>query len=185
MWGGVNPQTCLDQIVCVKLSAATGREVTMNKYVQQTESVFEKEEICYSELEDNLLAVGFTCENERHVGFHLIFNEETDESCDDSNHMQIYACIDNANVRNVYNQALVLCNDLNREYRWAKFCIDNEYDITCEADAILGEDNAGKQCHELMMRLMHIINTVYPRINQLIEFGAGAGRASAPAAMVI
>ena len=61
-----------------------------------------------------------------------------------------------------------LLNALNNEYRWAKFYLDKDNEVTCSSDAVLGAENAGAECFELLIRLTDIIDEVYPRIMKAI-----------------
>ena len=62
-------------------------------------------------------------------------------------------------------------NDLNRQYRWAKFVIDEEGDIRLEADAVLDMGSCGEEVEEILFRLTHIADEAYPVIMSRI-FGA-------------
>ena len=61
-----------------------------------------------------------------------------------------------------------LLNQLNHEYRWAKFYLDEDNDVTCEGDAILCEANAAEECFELLICFVDIIDVVYPELMKVI-----------------
>ena len=63
---------------------------------------------------------------------------------------------------------LVACNALNVQYRWVKFCIDNDNDIMVEDDAIVSPETAGEECFELVIRTAQIINDVKPTLMRII-----------------
>ena len=58
--------------------------------------------------------------------------------------------------------ALIACNNANKEYRWVRFSLDEEHDIVCAADAIVDEDTVFDEVVELIVRMMRIVDTVYP-----------------------
>ncbi len=59
---------------------------------------------------------------------------------------------------------LIVCNSLNVQYRWLKFCVDNDNDIMVEDDAILSPESAGEECFELLVRTASILDDVKPVI---------------------
>ena len=63
---------------------------------------------------------------------------------------------------------LIVCNSLNLQYRWLKFCIDNENDIMVEDDAILSPETAADECFELLARTVRILEEVKPTIMRAI-----------------
>lgn len=58
----------------------------------------------------------------------------------------------------------VKLNELNADYRWIKFYIDSDNEVTASGDAIIDEETAGEECHELCMRYVNIIDECYPEI---------------------
>lgn len=62
-------------------------------------------------------------------------------------------------------------NELNTQYRWAKFAIDNDGDIHVEADAVLDMDSCGDEIKEILIRLTHLADIGYPTIMKAL-FGA-------------
>ena len=142
----------------------------MNTYLNMTKIALEEKGILYNEFNERTIGVGFTNGDGSHLNFSFQFdNQETD--CEEkANHLHVSTFIENCNMRSKYSQALMLCNNLNQEYRWAKFYVDKDYDVACDADAILSDDAAGDECIELMFRLMTIIDEVIPRVMHLNEF---------------
>lgn len=63
-----------------------------------------------------------------------------------------------------FGQLLMLCNDLNREYKFMKFLIDDDNDLNIEEDALLDDGTAGKEAFTLVAQLIRIVDKVYPRI---------------------
>jgi len=58
----------------------------------------------------------------------------------------------------------VVLNELNAQYRWVKFYIDSDNEITVSGDAITDVATAGAECEEILVRYINIIDEVYPRI---------------------
>ena len=64
--------------------------------------------------------------------------------------------------------AYVKVNELNYEYRWVKFYIDDDNEITVSGDAIVDPDSAGEELFEMLARYMKIIDDVYPALMKVI-----------------
>ena len=152
----------------------------MSKYFEETKMELEKEKIYYTEFENNVLGVGFNREEKPRLVFKFQFDESSDdedkENKDGEKYMHLGVVLQEINVKKVYSQALVLCNTLNSQYRWVKFYIDQDYEINVDVDAILTQGTAGAQSVELMFRMMSIIESAEPRIQQLLEGTSFADR---------
>lgn len=62
----------------------------------------------------------------------------------------------------------VCLNELNAEYRWVKFYVDSDNEITVSGDAIIDDDSAGPEAFEIIIRYIGIIDEVYPRMMKII-----------------
>ena len=62
----------------------------------------------------------------------------------------------------------VVLNELNAEYRWVKFYIDSDNEITVSGDAIVEPGSAADECMEILVRYINIVDEVYPRIMKVI-----------------
>lgn len=58
----------------------------------------------------------------------------------------------------------VLLNQLNSEYRWVTFYLDEDNEVTISGDAVVEENTAGDELYQLAGRFLNIIDDVYPRI---------------------
>lgn len=59
---------------------------------------------------------------------------------------------------------LVTCNALNAKYRWAKFYLDSDMDVRCQADLVVEPNSVGEEIQEVLKRLVNIIDEAYPEI---------------------
>ncbi|MCC8046019.1 MAG: YbjN domain-containing protein [Clostridiales bacterium] len=64
--------------------------------------------------------------------------------------------------------ALIVCNELNKKYKWVKFYVDDDGDMTAEDDAIIDVETCGEECLELMIRMTQIVNESYPVVMKAI-----------------
>lgn len=62
----------------------------------------------------------------------------------------------------------VLLNNLNSEYRWVKFYLDSDNEVTASGDAVIDPPAAGEELYELMYRYLGIIDDIYPRLMKVI-----------------
>ena len=59
---------------------------------------------------------------------------------------------------------VVVCNNLNKEYRWVKFYIDDDNDITAALDAVIDISTVGEVCIHLVNRMVGICDEAYPKL---------------------
>jgi hypothetical protein len=62
----------------------------------------------------------------------------------------------------------VSLNELNAQYRWVKFYVDSDNEVTVSGDVIVDPSNSGTECYEIMIRYISIIDDVYPNIMKVI-----------------
>ena len=63
---------------------------------------------------------------------------------------------------------IFLCNQLNAEYKWVTYYVDNDNDFVMHDDAIVSADSAGAECFELLVRMLKISEDIKPRIMKAI-----------------
>ncbi len=63
-----------------------------------------------------------------------------------------------------FGNVLVACNQCNVEYRWVKFVIDSDLDVSVYDDAIVSPETAGEELFELVLRMIGIVDDCYPTI---------------------
>ena len=61
-------------------------------------------------------------------------------------------------------QAILLANSLNSEYRWVKFYLDDDKDLVASLDTMVDENTCGRICLSLVRRMVNIIDEVFPEI---------------------
>ena len=68
-------------------------------------------------------------------------------------------------------QILELMNALNHQFRWIKFTVDQDNDVSLQADAIVDSHTCGTVSVELLVRIMKIIDEAYPQFMKVIWAG--------------
>ena len=66
------------------------------------------------------------------------------------------------------SDVIVACNALNKKYRWFKFYVDTDGDLMVEDDAILSLDNVCDECMEIIVRMVRVIEEVYPSLMRIV-----------------
>ena len=51
---------------------------------------------------------------------------------------------------------IFVCNELNSQYKWVKFYVDDRNNIILQDDAILTVENAAEEAFELLIRMIQI-----------------------------
>jgi len=69
------------------------------------------------------------------------------------------------------------CSKLNAQFRWVKFYVDSDNEVTAEDDAIIEPSTLGAECFGLMLRCIEIVDNAYPEIMRVI-WGIGTGVAA-------
>ena len=59
---------------------------------------------------------------------------------------------------------LMILNQCNRAFRWAKFSLDEDHDVSADADVVFGEHDAGFSVVESVMLAASVIDDAYPEI---------------------
>ena len=67
-----------------------------------------------------------------------------------------------------YAKAIMLCNEMNKKWRWVKFSIDEKKDILVEGDVDFDISNAGKACHSFVERVVGRVDDTYPDFMRLL-----------------
>ena len=86
---------------------------------------------------------------------------------DDGCYVSIHTVYENV-PEEKFADLLIVCNELNTEYRWLKFYVDTDNDLMVEDDAILEPETAADECFELLVRRINILDDVKPRIMRAI-----------------
>ena len=56
--------------------------------------------------------------------------------------------------------AYEFCNRMNNKYRWLRFYIDSDMELTAAIDAVVTPSTAGAECFELLARTVNIVDDV-------------------------
>lgn len=107
------------------------------------------------------IKVAFSGDNAESISILFFFDKKDDGDTTSINIKSFsIAKVPTDKLMNLY----VALNELNAEYRWVKFYIDKDNEVTVSGDAITDEESAADELEEILLRYINIIDEVYPRI---------------------
>ena len=65
--------------------------------------------------------------------------------------------------------ACIMCNTMNKHFRWVKFYTDDDGDVLCEMDAFVDPVWVGEECAKLVRKMVYFVDEAYP----LFQIGTG------------
>ena len=86
---------------------------------------------------------------------------------DEGEYLSLYYYLESAPEDKIAD-VLMVCNEMNSTYKWVKFYVDSDNDITLQDDAILNVDNAGDETLELIVRMIDILKDTKPAFMRAI-----------------
>ena len=126
----------------------------MPNYKQNFMRYMDSQGIKYTDNNEHSVRVAYTGDNLKTIAFYVYFDKEG------KNLVQL-RCWEVANFKGKEAKGIIICNDMNAKYRWAKFYLDKDADILVECDAYISED-CGPECLSLVRRLVNITDEAYP-----------------------
>ena len=87
---------------------------------------------------------------------------------DDGEYAQMMTVLESMADDEKFVEAVMVCNLLNRRFRFVKFVVDDDNDVMALSDAILEPNSAGEECFELLVRSLKIIKEARPQIMKAI-----------------
>lgn len=133
------------------------RKKNMADYKKLALAYLDEKGIKYTIMEKGAVRIGFSGDNMDSIRQYLFFDE-------DGEPLLQTRCWDIAKFKESKRaDGNMLCNDLNREYRWVRFTIDDDGDVNVVADCYMTADSAGPITFNIVNRMVNIIDDVYPR----------------------
>ena len=112
--------------------------------------------------EDTVLRVGFNADNKDTIEVLVIFDDNDRTIALRSFH---YVKFPPEKKDLMYR----VCSQLNTNFRWVKFYVDEEDNsITMADDAVVQIDGCGEEVRELVLRMVSIGDDAYPKFMQAI-----------------
>lgn len=128
----------------------------MSRYASIFKNFLDSKDVRYNENSDGIISIIYNTENAGSIEVLAGFD-------DDGKGLVTFLSFSLGEFpQSQYAKALVTCNSINCKYRWVKFYISDDYRITVSADAIIDEETCGDECMEYVIRMIRIIDEVYP-----------------------
>ena len=114
--------------------------------------------IKYTDVDERVVKVVYSGDNLQSIIVYVFFDP-------DGENLVTFRSWDIANFKESQVPAGIrVCNDLNKQYRWVKFFIADDGDITAQIDAVVDEMTCGEECAHLVRRVVSIVDQSYPDI---------------------
>lgn len=128
----------------------------MTEYDRLFISQLEKKGVKYRVINNDLILIAFDGHNINTVEVFVDFDD------DGKGKVKILCKSIGKFDEDRYANALITCNLMNYKYRWVKFCVDPDNEVVAQMDAIVDEVTCGEESLELVLRMVAIIDDVYP-----------------------
>ena len=119
--------------------------------------------IRYTVIKDNIVGVTYTGSNCPSINVIVMFDKLGNNYVEFASYS-----IGSVNSDEKYANAIVLCNQFNKEYRWVKLFVDDERTVVAKADAIVDFSSVGAECSEMVNRMVNLIDEAYPGFMKLM-----------------
>ena len=118
--------------------------------------------------DDNIVYLAFGGDKETFV---LVdFDEEGNNASSVHFLSQNFAKADRPNIP----AALVKLNEINKSYRWVKFYMSDEGEISADCDAVIQPGSVGPECLEITIRMSNIIEGALDKLAGVAEINKEA-----------
>ena len=118
----------------------------------------DRNDIKYTEMNDNVVKVVYSGDNLKTIPIFVFFDEDGDP-------IVSLKCWEIANFKDEkLASGILACNELNKQFRWVCFYIDKDNDVLAQIVAYIDEETCGSVVTSLVRRMVYIIDEGYPTI---------------------
>ena len=129
--------------------------VTMANYKSMFMRYMDVNGIKYVDRDEFVVKVTYSGDNLKSIPVFVFFDKDGDP-------MVQFKCWEIANFKGKEGQGIFACNEMNKEYRWVKFFLDEDADIIASVDAYIDYASCGEECMNLVRRVVNITDEAYP-----------------------
>ena len=130
---------------------------TTKKFLQYMDKEQIKYEAQEREGQADWVCVKYTGDNLGSIVMQFFFSEETEDFA-----LRVFSIVKVPENRTA--DVLKVCNDLMAEYRWLRFYLDENKEVTAAYDATVTVETADLISAAIMFRTVNIVDECYPRI---------------------
>ena len=102
--------------------------------------------------ENNVVTIGYSGKNFKSLTFAVIFD-------DDGSAVSIKAYSIATFKKNQLEDAYKFCNEMNTKYRWVKFYVDDDNELTASSDAIITKESIAEECIRMLALIISIVDS--------------------------
>lgn len=135
----------------------------MNRATKEFVKELERDDVKYRYIGEtdsgkDRMSVAFGGENMSDISVNFVFSEDNEDVA-----LRIFDIV--KVPENKTSKMLTVINNLNNQYRFAKFCFDtNDSTIQLEMDVPIRQGSIGPVCVEIMLRAVRICDKCYPEL---------------------
>ena len=112
--------------------------------------------IKYRDIDDVAVRISYNVDNMDGIDVIVIFDENG------KNYVSLNSWSIGQFTDDNYSKGLIVCNEMNAQYRWCKFYLNSDKKVTVQIDAIVEPNTVGPETLELVRRIVHIADEAYP-----------------------
>lgn len=122
-------------------------------------SYLETEGIKYTDIDEFVVKVVYSGDHIKAIPVYVFFDKDNDPI------IQL-KCWNIENFMGEEAKGILACNEMNSHYRWIKFYLDKDSDIVADCDAYIDAETCGKECLNLVRRMVNITDEAYPTFEE-------------------
>ncbi len=131
-----------------------GKKTSLRESIKSFEAKLKKEKYKYTVGKDgDMIYLNFNGDHYKGLSFSFIFDDDGESVA-----LRVFSIEEFSPAQ--LPQAYEFCNRMNNEYRWLRFHIDSDNELTAGMDAVITSENAGDVCCELLQRAVGIVDDV-------------------------
>ncbi len=129
----------------------------MNQVMRDFLMLLNREDIRYLTLSEKIVQAVFRGENVESILVYLTFEAE---GRDVALRIPQILRVPPAQREKMYRT----CSEFNRNFRWLRFYVDEQNELCASTDSMLLETTGARDCYEIMMRAVCLVDDIYPRL---------------------
>lgn len=133
----------------------------MNTAVKMFTDYMDRKDVKYTILKEDRVRIGFNGDNMPTISLIFAFG---DDGRDVAIRVFSIAKVPEEKIGN----ACFACSKLNYKFRWVKFYLDRDNEVTASMDAVIDPYTTGEECYELLIRTTDIVDKAYPDIMKML-----------------
>lgn len=127
----------------------------MNAAMEQFVKFLQEKSIKYTEVNEKSMKITYGGKNVNSVSVIIVFGDD----CQD---VQLAVLSIVAVPEEKRPEVYRVCSENNMHYRWVKFYLDSDGDLTADADAIIRPGDGPEICFEMLLHIISIVDKAYP-----------------------